>query len=331
MPAERIVQDETHQARQEGPDRRPEMGPHGQAVEEVDHAVKGPRIERGQHDHEEHQEQVGPQPPGIVEDEIRRVEKRFPARVKAVGAVGDDTGDGGGHDDFGLEFRRAVKHLGGEQGAGQRGAEDGGNARAHAGRHQDAAIGDAQPQEVGQERTEAGPDLRDGPFAAAGAARADGDRAGDDLDQRHPRPDLPLLAMIGVDHAVGSVPFRLGGEGEHQETADQTAHRGNDQQQPRAKRRVPDGQPGQFGLSGGTHRLVVAHDRSQGVVFDDPSGKIEDDGPQTGHDAHQDGQAQQSGLRANPATGQKKKLREPTEPAQEICHNRGRASFSRAT
>ena len=36
--------------------------------------------------------------------------------------------------------------------------------------------------------------------------------AGDDLDQRHPRPDLPLLAMIGVDHAIGSVPFRLGGK-----------------------------------------------------------------------------------------------------------------------
>ena len=122
--------------------------------------------------------------------------------------------------------------------------------------------------------------------------------------------------MIGVDHAVGPVPFRLGGEGVHQETAEQAAHGGNDQQQPRAKRRVPDGQPGQLGLSPGTHGLVVAHNRSQGVVFHDPRGKIEDDGPQTGHDAHQDGQAEQSCLRESGA-GSNEKTRAASGNRQE--------------
>ncbi len=54
------------------------------------------------------------------EGQVRRAEKRLPARVDAVDAVGDNAGDGGGHDDFGLKFRRAVKHLGGKQRAGQR-------------------------------------------------------------------------------------------------------------------------------------------------------------------------------------------------------------------
>ena len=116
--------------------------------------------------------------------------------------------------------------------------------------------------------------------------------------------------MIGVDHAIRSVPFRLGGKGEHEQAADQTAQRGNDQQQPRAKRRAPHGQPCQFGLSGGTNRLLIADHHSQGVVFDDPGGKVENDRAKTGHDADQYGQAEQSRLRANPAYCEKKEFRE---------------------
>ena len=51
---------------------------------------------------------------------------------------------------------------------------------------------------------------------------------------------------------------------------------------------------------------MVADDPSQGIVFDDPRGKIEDDGPQTGHNAHQDGQAEQAGLDADPCSASRK-------------------------
>ena len=45
-------------------------------------------------------------------------------------------------------------------------------------------------------------------------------------------------------------------------------------------------------------------------MFDDPGGKIKNDGPQTSHDADQYGQAEQSRLRANTASVEKKEFRE---------------------
>ena len=68
---------------------------------------------------------------------------------------------------------------------------------------------------------------------------------------------------------------------------------------------------------------MVADNPSQGVVFDDPRGKIEDDSPQTGHDADQNGQAEQSCLRANPPLGQKKELGNQAEPVAKIGHSGG--------
>ena len=135
-----------------------------------------------------------------------------PAEDEAEGAVGDDAGQAGGHDDFRLEIGRAVQHLGGEQGAGQRGAEDGGDAGTHAGRHEHAPLGGLILSSLAKQRAEAGADLRDRPFAAAGTARADRQGAGDDLDERHAAPDLALFVVIGGDGRIGAVPFRLGGE-----------------------------------------------------------------------------------------------------------------------
>ena len=59
---------------------------------------------------------------------------------------------------------------------------------------------------------------------------------------------------------------------------------------------------------------MVADDPSQDIVLDDPGGKIEDDGPQTGHNADQDCQAEQAGLDADPALRQQEKLGKEAKP-----------------
>ena len=92
----------------------------------------------------------------------------------------------------GLEIGRAVEHLGGEQAPRPAVREDGGDAGPHAGRHQDRRARRAADAAAGQKGAEAGADLGDGPFAAARAAGAERQGAGNDLDQRHARPDLPL-------------------------------------------------------------------------------------------------------------------------------------------
>ena len=86
-----------------------------------------------------------------------------------------------------------VEHFGGEDRAGQRGAEDRADARAHAGRHEHPPFRRAEPQQIAQERAKAGADLSDRPLAPAGTARAERNRTGDDLDERHAGPDLSLL------------------------------------------------------------------------------------------------------------------------------------------
>jgi hypothetical protein len=138
--AEAEVEGQAEQPDQEPAQRRLNVPRAGQAVEQVRQAVEGARVEHGQHDHEDGQKRVGDQLEGDLEgqgggDRRGQGEQGRPAEDQAEGAVGDDAGQGGGDDDLRLEVGRAVQHLGGEQGAGQRGAEDGRHAGAHARRH----------------------------------------------------------------------------------------------------------------------------------------------------------------------------------------------------
>ena len=80
-----------------------------------------------------------------------------------------------------------------------------------------------EAQQRGQQRAEAGADLGDRPFAAAGAAGADGQGAGDQFDERHARADLALAVVIGGDGRVGAVALRLGSEAEDEVAAQQAA------------------------------------------------------------------------------------------------------------
>ena len=183
----------------------------------------------------------------------------------AEGRVGRDAGQPGGYDHLRLEGRRPVKHLGGEQRPGQGRPEDGGNPCPHAGRHQDAALDRAQTQEVGQERTEAGPDLGNRPFSPPRATQADCQCTGDDLDQRYPRADLPLVAMVGGDDRIGAVPLCLGSEAKDQQPAKDASQGRHNQEQPGAERIRRLGQPGRERLVAGVPR-VVADDAFQSIV-----------------------------------------------------------------
>ena len=208
------------------------MTGHREPVEKPFAAVEGPRVQHRQEGHEDRQNQVRPELPGVGELEIGYGEQRLPAAIGPENAVGDDAGDSRRDNDLGLELRRTVKDFGGEHRPGQRRTEDCADSGAHAGGHQHAPLGGPQPQQVSQHRPEPGPNLGDGAFASARSAGAERQRTGDDLDQRHPGPNLALMIMIGGDGRVRAVSFRLGGQREHENPAQKPAHRGNHQQEP---------------------------------------------------------------------------------------------------
>ncbi len=155
--------------------------------------------------------------------------------------------------------------------------EDGGKSRSHAGGQKDAPLRRPHVEHIGQQRTEAGPDLRDRPFAASRAAGADRQRAGNDFDERHPRRMRSLLMVIGLGDGVGPVPFGLGSKRIHDPAAEQTADRGHEQQQPGAERFADWRQPAHFEFAGRADRRLIADDHAQRVVLDDARGDIEPD------------------------------------------------------
>ncbi len=146
--AEGIIQEKGGKASQKSAECGPEMRWQRQAMEEPGNAVERSRIEACQKNHEEHQQQIRSQLPGVGKSEIGRIEQRLPTRKESKGAVGDDAGNRRRHDHFRFELGRRVKHFRGEQGAGQRGAEDGGDSRPHAGRHENAAVLGGQFQQI---------------------------------------------------------------------------------------------------------------------------------------------------------------------------------------
>ena len=79
---------------------------------------------------------------------------------------------------------------------------------------------------------------------------------------------------------------------------------GINQQEPGTKRRVhetsqPEVPPRPPAAPGDGSRSLT-----ECIMLDGPRGRIEQDGPQAGNEAHQDRQAQQPGLGANPTPAQ---------------------------
>ena len=270
------------------------------------------RIQHGQKDHEKHQQQIRPQLPGIRKGKIGRFKERLPAGKEPEGAIGNDTGNRCGHDHFRLELRRAVEHFRGKQGAGQRGAEDRGNSGAHSRRHENAAVFAAEFQQVCQERSETGADLRDRPFAASRSAAADRQCTGYDFHQGHPRADLPLMIVVSGDDGIRPMALRLGGKGINQPAAEDASDRGNDEQEPGTKGLVPGSEPWRIHLARRPHRRVIPGQFTECIMLYTPRGHIKENRPESRNDTHQHRQPKQPDLTTHPPLTQEQELGKPS-------------------
>ncbi len=151
--------------------------------------------------------------------------------------------------------KRPRAHLGqhqfdGEQDAADRGVERGRNAGACPGGDERDALPTRHGNDLPERRGERRPDLDDRPFASDGRARADRDRRGQGLDDRHDRPNYAFVVMDRVHHFRNPVSPSLGREVDDQERdAKRADHRNQDDERaPGARRReqigvVGDRQP----------------------------------------------------------------------------------------
>src|SRR5690554_7167859 len=102
--------------------------------------------------------------------------------------------------------------------------------------HDDATFIVVQVQLIANERSEPGPDLRDGPFPPARPAGSDSKGRREELDNRHARANPASVPVIGFDGGVGTMSLCLGGKGVHQKPADQPSDDRNQYQQPGSER-----------------------------------------------------------------------------------------------
>ena len=124
--------------------------------------------------------------PDVVESQIfRDIEKRTEAKKEAKRAVGNDAGETGGQNYFRLELRRAIQHFGGERVRRRAVAEDGGDARAHAGRQENAPLRGPQLQQPADQRSKAGANLAIGP-------------------SRPPEPPVPMVRALAMILTIGT-------------------------------------------------------------------------------------------------------------------------------
>jgi hypothetical protein len=113
--------------------------------------IKTARVQHGEERHQQRQQQVRRELPGVGKGQRRRGEQRLPAKEKAKRAIGHHAGQAGGQDHFRFELRRGVHDLGREECAGQRSAKNGRHASTHSRGEQYAAIGQAKSQQFAQE------------------------------------------------------------------------------------------------------------------------------------------------------------------------------------
>ena len=184
----------------------------------------------GQADHHEPQQRPGPFEAVLGVDVA---EQRVEAQERAEHRVGRARGDEPGQQAAVVEVV-AVGDRCGQHRPAQRRGEDRADARADAQRHRDPAVLVGQVQPSGQQRAEAGRDLCRRAFAAGRTARADGQRAGDHLDQHRPEADGAGIAVYRLDGFVGAVAGGFRGELGHDQCRQQRPARRHQRDRPRA-------------------------------------------------------------------------------------------------
>lgn len=119
--------------------------------------------------------------------------------------------------------------------------------------------------------------------------------------------------MVGGDDGIGAVSFGFRSDGEDQYSAQKTADRRDQEQEPWGKWVFWIGRPGDRGFPARMRLREVPDNDSQGVVLDCSGSEIEADRAKSGDDSHQDRQAHEPHLGLDAPSTQLDDLRKPTE------------------
>ena len=150
--------------------------------------------------------------------------------------VAHDAREDARHERVGLEVV-AVEHLDGEERRAERRAEDGGHARGRPRDEQDAPLARRDLEKLPDERPDGAAHLHRRPLAAAGPARAEGERRHDGLHEGDALAHHPVVLVERLDDGVAAAAAGLGGEPRGDRAGDEGPGARHDHEQPRAKAR----------------------------------------------------------------------------------------------
>jgi hypothetical protein len=162
--------------------------------------------------------------------QLRGIEDGLETGDSADDGVPDNGGDEAGNEGFDLEVF-LVEDFRGDDGAGERSFENGGDARAQAGRESDVALAGRKPEKVGDGCASGGADLGDGAFAPGGHSAADGDGGSNEFEGGGLETDF-LAVVEGANGGVGADARCLRGKLPGQKPADQARYASDERQNP---------------------------------------------------------------------------------------------------
>ena len=177
----------------------------------------------------------GPSCQGLVNLRSGNGEQRFPATIYPEDTVRDNAGDSRREKLLPARTPGNCKHFGGEACPGQR-------------RTEDRADSDPMPAAISMRRSagrncnrfpNTDPDpapIAQSNFCARLSRLCPTLGPGDDLDQRDPGPDWPLLVMVSGDGRIRAVSLGFGSKRVNEHTAQQSAYRWDQCQQPEVER-----------------------------------------------------------------------------------------------
>ncbi len=123
--------------------------------------------------------------------------------------------------------------------------------------------------------------------------------------------------MVGSDGSVRTVPFRFRCQGVNEKPAEYSSHGRNNQQQPRTQRSSGFAEQGRFSAWGVGMVASYAIERK---AKNDLTRRIKNDGPDTCNDAHDQRQAEHTGLGSKTLVAEFQEFR---EPAQRMGRSKG--------
>ena len=146
--------------------------------------------------------------------------------------------DGAEHDDAeGARLEVAQDQLEGEEDAGDRRVEGGGDPARRAAGDQQPDLCPAEACQLPERRAHRGADLDDRPLAPDRAAGADAERRGERLDDRDPAADPALVAVDGEHHLGDAVTAGLRREAVDQRPVEEAADDRHDEDDEGAEER----------------------------------------------------------------------------------------------